>query len=359
MVEEKLITSQEHVKFINFLDNIISEDSSRFRHQVLTSLAKYFNYEQSTFFIVDDEGKLQEPVTLNIDNRFLQNYRKHYYSTDIFHPQKVPNLFFKKTVLSIPDVMNHREYELTEFYNEFLREQGIYDELAVGLFDRGKMIGGIGLFKPQKEQFKIEDIYRMRLLSNFIAQMLLKNMTLQETLTKKQMFEQSIFNAPLGVAILNKNRQIVLANTTAEAIAREIAGENIELEDFIHSISTWQKADSPEGVTKTILSSSLKEFVIRINPFSIPSKKDHFLVLICPESYYRNLDSMLQEEYQLTKRELEVLSLVLNGYTNEEISRELFISLATVKSHLNKLFKKFDVTNRTSLSRRVQLRNRV
>lgn len=351
-------TTQEHIKLINFLDNIVSEDSSSFRHQVLNCLAKFFCYEQSTFFIVDEEKELKDPVALNIDNHSLQNYCMHYYSTDIFHPKKALSQFFKKTVLSVQDVMTIKEYEKTEFYNEFLRTQGIYDELAVGLFNRDKMIGGIGLFKPHKNRFKRDDIDRMRLLSNFIAQILLKNMLLWQTLNKQQMLEQSISKAPLGVAILNRNNSVVLANQAAEEMAREIAGKDIELEDFISSISTWREADLLQGATKTILSPSLREFVVRINSFSIPSKMDHFLVLICPASFYKNLEPELQEEYQLTKRELEVLSLVLKGYTNEEISREVFISIPTVKSHLSKLFKKFDVTNRTSLSRKVYLTNK-
>lgn len=48
----------------------------------------------------------------------------------------------------------------------------------------------------------------------------------------------------------------------------------------------------------------------------------------------------------LSKRELEILALVANGLTNQEISKKLFISVTTVKIHLNHVFSKLNVKNR-------------
>jgi DNA-binding NarL/FixJ family response regulator len=50
----------------------------------------------------------------------------------------------------------------------------------------------------------------------------------------------------------------------------------------------------------------------------------------------------------LSTRELEVLSLVARGASNKEIARSLFLSEATVKSHLIHLFGKLGVTDRTA-----------
>lgn len=49
----------------------------------------------------------------------------------------------------------------------------------------------------------------------------------------------------------------------------------------------------------------------------------------------------------LSKRELEIISLVAHGLTNETISKKLFISKQTVKIHLNHIFHKLGVKNRT------------
>lgn len=48
----------------------------------------------------------------------------------------------------------------------------------------------------------------------------------------------------------------------------------------------------------------------------------------------------------LTKRETEILRLVAEGMSNEEIGRKLFISRKTVKTHLTNIFDKLQVHNR-------------
>lgn len=50
---------------------------------------------------------------------------------------------------------------------------------------------------------------------------------------------------------------------------------------------------------------------------------------------------------QLTERELEVLKLMADGKTNQEIADELFIALKTVKVHVSNILSKLEVHDRT------------
>ncbi|MBN1686751.1 MAG: winged helix-turn-helix transcriptional regulator [Spirochaetales bacterium] len=56
----------------------------------------------------------------------------------------------------------------------------------------------------------------------------------------------------------------------------------------------------------------------------------------------------------ISKRECEVLSLMAGGMSNQEIADALFISLGTVKWHVNNIFSKLDVKNRTSAINRAR-----
>ncbi len=48
----------------------------------------------------------------------------------------------------------------------------------------------------------------------------------------------------------------------------------------------------------------------------------------------------------LTSREREVLTLIDEGLTNQEIAERLFIEVGTVKNHVHNILKKLDVTSR-------------
>jgi predicted ATPase/DNA-binding CsgD family transcriptional regulator len=56
----------------------------------------------------------------------------------------------------------------------------------------------------------------------------------------------------------------------------------------------------------------------------------------------------------LSGRELEVLQLVAEGLSNREIAQELVVTVGTVKKHLNNIFSKLHVSNRTEASARAR-----
>ena len=49
----------------------------------------------------------------------------------------------------------------------------------------------------------------------------------------------------------------------------------------------------------------------------------------------------------LSERELEVLALIAAGETNGEIAGKLFVSISTVKTHINNLYRKLGARSRT------------
>lgn len=54
----------------------------------------------------------------------------------------------------------------------------------------------------------------------------------------------------------------------------------------------------------------------------------------------------------LSERELEILNLIGKGYTYQKVADVLFISLHTVKTHLNNIFKKLKVSNKIDALRK-------
>ncbi|GBG57963.1 DNA-binding response regulator [Sporomusaceae bacterium FL31] len=67
------------------------------------------------------------------------------------------------------------------------------------------------------------------------------------------------------------------------------------------------------------------------------------------EERQRESGPMLErrKEERLTYREIEVLELICQGLSNNEIAQKLFLSEKTVKNHLTNIFRKINVTDRT------------
>ncbi|RYE33597.1 MAG: response regulator transcription factor, partial [Sphingobacteriaceae bacterium] len=82
---------------------------------------------------------------------------------------------------------------------------------------------------------------------------------------------------------------------------------------------------------------------------------------ICSELAIRLLDKLLQRpeqidirispEIELSKREVEVLNLIAEGFTNQEIADKLFTSKRTVEGHRQNLIEKTNSRNTAALIR--------
>jgi DNA-binding NarL/FixJ family response regulator len=57
----------------------------------------------------------------------------------------------------------------------------------------------------------------------------------------------------------------------------------------------------------------------------------------------------LRERLKLSPRQTEIVNHVLHGRAYKQIAGEMGISTATVRTHLSRLFRKFDVNDRVEL----------
>jgi len=55
---------------------------------------------------------------------------------------------------------------------------------------------------------------------------------------------------------------------------------------------------------------------------------------------------LVKGEYNLTSRETQILKLITEGYSNNEIAKELFVSINTTKAHVASILQKLEVDDR-------------
>jgi len=78
-----------------------------------------------------------------------------------------------------------------------------------------------------------------------------------------------------------------------------------------------------------------------------PKVQTVVVVQPAPEAPGQEIDEKELARLGLSGREQEVLQLMAEGLSNQEIADRLFVSLNTVKTHCSRIFEKLDVRRRT------------
>ena len=79
-------------------------------------------------------------------------------------------------------------------------------------------------------------------------------------------------------------------------------------------------------------------------------RKPALQTVVVEKEVYRSdftLNETEAKRLNLSKRELEVLQLMAEGLSNQEIAERLFVSLNTIKTHSAQIFEKMEVKRRT------------
>ena len=70
------------------------------------------------------------------------------------------------------------------------------------------------------------------------------------------------------------------------------------------------------------------------------------IVLQAATKSQQNVNSKPAKDYGLTSRESQILKLITEGYSNNEIANELFVSINTTKAHVASILQKLEVDDR-------------
>jgi LuxR family transcriptional regulator, maltose regulon positive regulatory protein len=126
-------------------------------------------------------------------------------------------------------------------------------------------------------------------------------------------------------AVGNLTRALALAEP--EGYVRTFVDEGAKVGELLTAILEARQRDHPDATR-------------------IPARYlAKVLAILAQESAAPGADERLSEP--LSERELEVLALVAAGKANSEIASSLFVSLSTVKTHINNLYRKLGARSRT------------
>lgn len=346
-----MLSTKDLDKTLQFIANI-KPDVSDFRKTVLEQLQHMYGYNYTTFFVVDSTGSLRDPISSNISNYFNEIYVQYFYKVDMFNVCNISSNLLQKKVVSVADIMSQDQFINTEYYVDFIKKINLFYEVVLPLRVDDMLLGVIGVFKSKEEgEFTQRDSLILNKINEHIAYNFKTSQYINKIQNEKHMLKCCSLQSPLGILVLNQDFSLIHYNEQASQFCMDIAtcksvqGSisevlNVIIENIIsHSFNTVMM---------------LRSYQVRIIPQIIPGLTGNFdtIYIIYLSSSNPANDQVIEKiaaVYYLSNREKEILKLIYNGFSNQEIAEKFYISIHTVKSHIENIFKKMSINKRASL----------
>ena len=349
-------------KIVDFIQKTLGNPGF-FRAQIIDNCREFFGYDKCTFWLADAKGHLYDPVS-TMDDNFIKDYQTGFISYDHLHPQNIGIEQAKnEQVTSLRRIISKDDLAKSKFIN-LLDKYDLADMMNIYLQEEEHIIGVISIYRSSAENaFSKEDIAYWKILEPLLSLRLHENTLFEYTENIKSIFESFINKSETGCIIFGTSFTIYYCNSAALRICelfKDSEKNNSCVDFFINNILANHSYAWVSGMEKTLLLPSFEQVTLKIIPVTnnrINSKEKNLFMVIFeisaplqPEIEENDQESALNN---FSFRELEVINLVINGYSNQEIADELYISINTVKKHLSQIFAKTQVSNRTSLIHKI------
>ncbi|MEL7647320.1 MAG: response regulator transcription factor [Sedimentibacter sp.] len=350
-----LLTIKDYDKILQFISQI-HNGKGDYRYELLKNISNIFSFNYLTFHLIDSDGRFSSPIGLNISGQLFQMYAEYYFKTDIFHPINMGYFMMTKKTIAITDLMSLKQFEATEYYKDFLKKDNLYYEVAMPLKFNNQLIGALGIFRPKEEgNFTPRDYEILRSLYDNITYQLHEYLVRTQIKNEQQIYKNCISQLPIGMIVLDQRRNIINSNEIAKIYCLDLLSETF-ISDPVHEVVqnilpniSFQSKDSTSAIYY-----ELDNYTIKIVPSIVPSMQNgvetYYLLYIIKKSptKLQNVHAFTYK-YNLTERQLEIVELLSQGFSNKEIASKLYISTHTVRTHMDNIFNKLNVSSRTAI----------
>jgi len=354
--------SSKNIKDIKQISSEITHaiDVDELRLRITDLVHKAFNATSTIFWMIDHKNRLIDPVLKDIQDQYLLPYKNYFFDHNPFDPRNIPS--FQQPSVLMEQLTPLGRFHNSEYYNDFLKPQNIHRQMAVYIRRNNKMAAVIGMHRSAKTSFGKTGLFMGDMISHFLSagferMRLLKSIEKEKSLTR--MIKK---NSSVGMLLLDHRLAYVYSNPLANEICRSLCKR---------FPGVTGKSDAPFDIPgviidrcKTLNASSLLFHEEQVPGYETENYKitwqstriqlsdnagQGFIISLVrnpasPDNGY------LRQQFDLTPREIEIISHIARGRTNRQIAQALFISPGTVKNHLKHIFTKTGAANRTCLA---------
>jgi DNA-binding CsgD family transcriptional regulator len=347
------LAQREIEALLSYLREIyVSSDLGGFANRVVSTLPRILPSESVSYTEIDIQSRkigdeVSDPPASDYASEAKVFDRYVHEHPLIDHYQRTG----KGQAAKISDFLTRSQWRKRALYNEFYKEvRGIEHQMSIAI-PTSALTVGVSLGRSGRD-FSERDRSLLDLLRPHLAQAHRNAAALTQTQHDANRLRRAVEGSERGTIVLSGKDRIRWCDERARRWVEEYFGPARGADRLPESLVRWvehQKSllsgggSVPPPREPLILKRPGKHLSVRLAADD-PEGETNLLILEerrAPVS----LDSL--RALGLTAREAEVLVHVAHGKANKEIAAILYVSPLTVKKHLDNVYRKFGVKNRT------------
>lgn len=364
-----------------FLDLLyeLPGNNTRFPAHVLNLIDKYLPFHKLTFIPLNatfsslkntnPETWFNQIYTHGLSDEQLEMYYTNGIQYDPFRVRFLSEELHYRRVLMIEDVLPNPMETRAVKYHRFLKTANVPYQCVLNLFWEHTRLGVISIYRSEEEgAFTSQEIAVLEQLSRFVSKQFMYAISQTSRNLSEKLFSSCYQNVSFGVVLLDKNRRVCRSNKCADEFCADLyrglfyssAGTGAESGDSFSREITQKVVDAfrerlVEDSERILTPVNNSYYEFQLNSFistsyNFKNVEINYLLFIFRSSGTE--EEVLEYSYiknLLTEREWEIARMVSEGCSNTEIADNMFISINTVKTHLQHIYGKLDLPNRASL----------
>ncbi len=252
-------------------------------------------------------------------------------------------------VLKVSDFLTRSEFHRLGLYNEFYRQVGVEHQMACILPASPPVVIGIALNRSRPD-FAERDRCLLQVVRPHLVQAFQNACVVSELQEEMAVFGRALEESGGGVIVLTRDGRVRSMSRPAELwVAKYFARPTPRGGHLPEELHRWVRHQQAalRGTTPSppqpplVIERAGARLVARLL-----SHANRLLILL--EEQPEGIPPSALQELGLTRREAEVLAWLARGKTNVEIGRIADMSARTVEKHIEHLFEKLGVENRTA-----------
>jgi DNA-binding CsgD family transcriptional regulator len=246
-----------------------------------------------------------------------------------------------------------RDYQGGEFYQDFAAPQDWFDYAGVTLIREGTVSAAIGFTRGGHANIFDDPSLQllMRLAPHLTRATQIRRLLEREGQSKRD-FASVVNTTRFGVAIVDASARLVEINKAAEALLARRDGIRSASGVLLAGAETERLHVAIRSATGSTLrvdrGPGRRALALYVMPLVEDSPRAffHFTVpraavfIVDPEQRHEGASSLFGQTYRLTLAERQILDRLAGGEVPAEIARTMKIAMATVRTHLHRLFEK-------------------